>query len=80
MPFCSGKLPSRSKNTLHKYGFTAYTNAYSLLDAIQKAGEHAVSGGNVLFSPACASFDMFRDYEHRGAMFKEIVAGLAETG
>ena len=30
----------------------------------------------VLFSPACASFDQFRDYEHRGAVFKQIVATL----
>ncbi len=74
-----GQTAQQIEDTLHKYGFTACTNAYSLLDAIQKASEHAVSGGNVLFSPACASFDMFRDYEHRGAMFKEIVAGLAET-
>ena len=38
--------------------------------------ELAVSGGNVLLSPACASFDMFRDYEHRGAVFKELVEAL----
>jgi UDP-N-acetylmuramoylalanine--D-glutamate ligase len=32
----------------------------------------------VLFSPACASFDQFRSFEHRGDVFREIVAGLRE--
>ena len=74
-----GQTAQQIEETLLQHGFTACTHAYSLVDAIQKAGGHAVQGGNVLFSPACASFDMFRDFEHRGAMFKEIVAGLAET-
>ena len=33
-------------------------------------------GGNVLLSPACASFDMFEDYEQRGRVFKDIVQKL----
>ena len=37
--------------------------------AKEKAGE----GFNVLLSPACASFDMFKDFEERGRVFKEIV-------
>src|SRR5204862_294446 len=74
-----GQTAQQIEETLVKHGFSDYTIAYSLLDAIQKASEHAISGSNVLFSPACASFDMFRDFEHRGAMFKEIVAGLPET-
>lgn len=36
----------------------------------------AVSGGSVLLSPACASFDMFSDYEHRGRIFKQLVNEL----
>jgi UDP-N-acetylmuramoylalanine--D-glutamate ligase len=35
-------------------------------------------GGVVLFSPACASFDMFENYEHRGREFKKIVAQINE--
>jgi UDP-N-acetylmuramoylalanine--D-glutamate ligase len=36
----------------------------------------AASGWNVLLSPACASFDMFSDYEQRGRVFKAIVGAL----
>ena len=68
-----GQTASQIEESLRRNGFFAYTNAYSLEDAVLKAGTQAVPGGNVLFSPACASFDMFRDYEQRGAIFKEIV-------
>ena len=36
----------------------------------------AEDGWNVLLSPACASFDMFKDYEERGRVFKRIVREL----
>lgn len=45
-------------------------------DAVCKACKAAVSGDVVLLSPACASFDMFRDFEHRGRAFKEAVRRL----
>jgi NADPH:quinone reductase-like Zn-dependent oxidoreductase len=44
--------------------------------AVKMAKELAEYGDIVLLSPACASFDMFRDYEHRGHVFKEIVNAL----
>jgi UDP-N-acetylmuramoylalanine--D-glutamate ligase len=40
------------------------------------ASERARSGDVVLLSPACASFDMFRDFEDRGRQFKEVVKSL----
>jgi hypothetical protein len=45
----------------------------SLLEAVSKAAEIAVSGDVVLLSPACSSFDMFQNYQHRGAVFRHAV-------
>ncbi len=49
----------------------------SLEAATQRASCEANSGDVVLFSPACSSFDMFQDYQHRGNRFKECVHGLS---
>jgi UDP-N-acetylmuramoylalanine--D-glutamate ligase len=48
----------------------------SLEEAVTKAFNDADKGDVVLLSPACASFDMFDNYEHRGKVFKEIVRNL----
>jgi UDP-N-acetylmuramoylalanine--D-glutamate ligase len=45
-------------------------------DAVQQAARLAQSGDAILLSPACASFDMFRNYEHRAELFVEAVHGL----
>jgi UDP-N-acetylmuramoylalanine--D-glutamate ligase len=50
--------------------------AASLAAAIQRAHELAKPTGVVLLAPACASFDMFRDYAERGRRFKEEVERL----
>ena len=51
----------------------------SMEEAVQKALEVASTGNSVLLSPACASFDMFENYEQRGNIFKELVNAYAST-
>lgn len=48
----------------------------SLEDAVKSSSKEARNGDVVLLSPACASFDMFNNYEHRGKVFKEAVNKL----
>ena len=50
--------------------------AKSMEEAIALAYKSATPGDVVLLSPACASFDLFNNYEHRGKLFKENVANL----
>ena len=57
-------------------GFKNRIEADTLENAVKEGYKRAKSGDIVLLSPACASFDMFRDYEDRGEQFKEIVNGL----
>ena len=47
--------------------------AASLEEAVERGTNLMVTGGTLLLSPACASFDMFRDFEERGDVFKAIV-------
>jgi UDP-N-acetylmuramoylalanine--D-glutamate ligase len=48
----------------------------SMKDAVKKAYKSGKKGDVVLLSPACASFDLFNNYEHRGELFKEFVRRL----
>ena len=69
----AAKIESQIKNV-------EVVHAETLENALRKANALAESGDVVLLAPACASFDQFKSYEHRGRVFKEIVRGLAETG
>jgi len=50
--------------------------AATMMDAVETASRTAEPGDYVLLSPACASFDMFRNFEHRGEVFAECVKEL----
>ena len=61
-------------------GKVAVSQYPDLKAATEAAAKAAVPGEAVLLSPACASFDQFRDFEHRGDTFREIVAALRDGG
>jgi UDP-N-acetylmuramoylalanine--D-glutamate ligase len=52
----------------------------SVEEAVQRARALAREGDVVLLSPACASFDLFQNYEHRGRSFAEAVQKWVLTG
>ena len=53
-----------------------FEHATTMADAVHRGFTEAQIGDIVLLAPACASFDMFRSFEHRGQVFKEEVLGL----
>jgi UDP-N-acetylmuramoylalanine--D-glutamate ligase len=53
-----------------------FENAATMADAVQRGFAAAKTGDIVLLAPACASFDMFESFEHRGRVFKEEVLDL----
>ena len=59
-------------------GAAEIDHAETLENAVHQASKAAERGDIVLLAPACASFDQFRNYEHRGKVFKETVKALAD--
>ncbi len=57
-------------------GATEIVPAGDMQKAVAWASEHARTGETVLLSPACASFDQYRNFEHRGEHFEELVRAL----
>ena len=70
-----GETTPKIVDTCRKLGFTDYEYAETLQDAVTLARERAKPGYAVLLSPACASFDMFKNFEERGNIFKDYVRG-----
>jgi UDP-N-acetylmuramoylalanine--D-glutamate ligase len=54
----------------------SWSIATSMIDAVSLAFNQAQKGDVVLLAPACASFDMFKDFNHRGEVFKDAVRRL----
>lgn len=53
-----------------------FVDTHSLKDAVEACYDAAKEGDTVLLSPCCASFDLFKNYENRGELFKEAVRAL----
>lgn len=73
-----GATAEKIASCARRHGFTELAFADSLEEAINICYDNAESGDAVLLSPACASWGMFRNYEERGRIFKEIVRNLKE--
>ena len=61
-------------------GVIPVERASDMSDAVRRALRHAVSGGSVLLSPACASLDMYAGYAERGEHFQRAVRAVIEEG
>lgn len=72
--FLIGEAKERLRNDLK--GAAPIDEAATLEEAVQKASRASRSGDTVLFSPACSSYDMFKDYADRGEKFRKAVKEL----
>jgi UDP-N-acetylmuramoylalanine--D-glutamate ligase len=64
------------RESAEKIGFNAFTECKDMDDCVKKGFEMAQPGDTVLLSPACASWDMYDNYEQRGEHFKDCVRRL----
>ncbi|NMA83029.1 MAG: UDP-N-acetylmuramoyl-L-alanine--D-glutamate ligase [Epulopiscium sp.] len=71
-----GETADQIQRTAKKEGFFSMTRVKDLVEATKLAHTIATPGDCVLLSPACASWDMFRSYEERGDLFKQVVRNL----
>lgn len=71
-----GKTAVKIKNTAEKMGFTDTLIVEDMESAVREATRKAGAGDTVLLSPACASWDMYKNFEERGRHFKECVKKL----
>lgn len=71
-------LIGETKDTFAEiFSDTPHVKAHSMEDALVKAMKMSAEGDAILLSPACASFDMYKNYEERGSHFTEIVGRLS---
>jgi UDP-N-acetylmuramoylalanine--D-glutamate ligase len=71
-----GKTASKIKEVAESKGFTKTIILKDMNACVKEAFRQAKPGTTVLLSPACASWDMYDNYEQRGRHFKDCVAGL----
>ncbi|MGO1470044.1 MAG: UDP-N-acetylmuramoyl-L-alanine--D-glutamate ligase, partial [Tissierella sp.] len=73
-----GDTSIKIKETALKYGFKEIFLAKDMEKAVNLAYSLSEKGDNILLSPACASWGMFKNFEERGKIFKQIVDRLGE--
>ncbi len=71
-----GEVSEQIIETCRAYNYNNYDKVNSLKDAVELSFAKASPGDCILLSPACASYDMFDNYEQRGTLFKEFVMGM----
>lgn len=76
MMFLLGKTAAKIKDTAESKGFTKTIILKDMETCVNEAFRQAKPGTTVLLSPACASWDMYENFEQRGRHFKDCVAGL----
>ena len=71
-----GQTKEKIAETARKHGFENVILTETFEETVKTCSELAVPGDAVLLSPACASWGMFKNYEQRGDIFKELVKAL----
>jgi UDP-N-acetylmuramoylalanine--D-glutamate ligase len=78
--FVIGEASEMIAAAAQRAGVQTIVRAKTLPDAVRQAFAQAVPGDIILMSPACASFDMFRNMSHRGQVFRDAVHTLDQAG
>ena len=78
LEICTSRLRSKGSKSRPRASWASLSRVRGCLGCRAKALSIAKPGDAVLLSPACASFDMFRDYGHRAEVFRAAVARIAD--
>lgn len=71
-----GETANKIKETAEELGFTNITICETMAESVRTGYEYADEGDTVLLSPACASWDMYKNFEERGNHFRKVVEEL----
>ena len=73
-----GQTADKIEETARRMGFSDIVRVNSMEEAVRYCYDNAKSGDAVLLSPCCASWGMFKNYEERGEIFKNLVRALPD--
>ena len=73
-----GETAEKIKKTAIKYGFSNIYIVKNMKEAVNKCFSLSSKGDKIVLSPACASWDMYKNYEERGKDFKKAALSLKE--